>query len=166
MDSKCKKKSQSIKIYKSTLITVVLQFFVCLFCGCFYILWSFFLSLNINCLVRCLYQWEPIHLQVLLQSIWPNLKAVLLMKSSWCIDVLIRHLSCVHGLLQRSCVTDVSITYLPQLNTTHCTASSLPCSIQQCSSQRRDGNTTTATYRNAAAVDYERSFRQQWHCDL
>ncbi len=28
--------------------------------------------------------------------------------------------------------------------------------VPQCSSRRRDGNTTTATYRNAAAVDYER----------
>ncbi len=30
--------------------------------------------------------------------------------------------------------------------------------VPQCSSRHRDGNTTTATYRNAAAVDYERSF--------
>ncbi len=32
--------------------------------------------------------------------------------------------------------------------------------VPQCSSRRRDGNTTTATYRNAAAVDYERSLSQ------
>ncbi len=32
--------------------------------------------------------------------------------------------------------------------------------VPQCSSWRRDGNTTTATYCNAAAVDYECSFRQ------
>ncbi len=30
--------------------------------------------------------------------------------------------------------------------------------VPQCSSRRRDGNTTTATYRNAAAADYERTF--------
>ena len=29
-------------------------------------------------------------------------------------------LRCVHSLLQRSCSTDVSITYLPQVNATHC----------------------------------------------
>ncbi len=29
--------------------------------------------------------------------------------------------------------------------------------VPQCSSRRRDGNTTTATYRNAVAVDYERT---------
>ncbi len=46
------------------------------------------------------------------------------------------------------------------LNATHCTSSSLPWSIPQCSSQRRDGNTTTATYRNAA-VGYERNFSQE-----
>ena len=63
---------------------------------------------------------------------------------------------CVHSLLQRSCVADVSITYLPQLNATHCTSSSLPCSTAM-HSRRRDGNTTTATYRNADAVGYERS---------
>ncbi len=31
--------------------------------------------------------------------------------------------------------------------------------VPQCSSRRRDGNTTTATYCNAAAVDYERNFK-------
>ena len=34
--------------------------------------------------------------------------------------------------------------------------------VAQCSSRRRDGNTTTATYRNAAAVDYERTWL---HCN-
>ncbi len=33
--------------------------------------------------------------------------------------------------------------------------------VAQCSSRRRDGNTTTAAYRNAAAVDYERTFTLQ-----
>ncbi len=31
--------------------------------------------------------------------------------------------------------------------------------VPHCSSQCRDGNTTTATYRNTAAVDNERIFR-------
>ncbi len=63
-------------------------------------------------------------------------------------------LRCVHSLLQRSCSTDVSITYLPQLNATHCTSSSLPCSTaMQQSAQRRKYD--HSTYRNAAAVDYE-----------
>ena len=30
------------------------------------------------------------------------------------------HSRCVHSLLQHSCSTDVSITYLPQVNATHC----------------------------------------------
>ncbi len=64
----------------------------------------------------------------------------------------------VHSLLQHSCVTDVSITYLPQLHPTHCTSSSLPCSIPQCSSQRRDENTTTAAHHNTTTVDYELTF--------
>ncbi len=34
-------------------------------------------------------------------------------------------LSCIRTSLQHSCVTDVSITYLSQLNTMHCTSSSL-----------------------------------------
>ena len=33
--------------------------------------------------------------------------------------------------------------------------------VMQCSSRCRDGNTTTATYHNAAAVDYECSFTAQ-----
>ncbi len=68
-------------------------------------------------------------------------------------------LRCVHSLLQlqRSCVTDVSITYLPQRNPTHCTQVHF-LAVPHCSSRRRDGNTTTATYRNAAAVDYECTF--------
>ncbi len=44
----------------------------------------------------------------------------------------------------------VSITYLPQLKAMHCTSSLLLCS-----SLHRDGNTATATYCNADAVDYE-----------
>ncbi len=36
--------------------------------------------------------------------------------------------------------------------------------VPQCSSQRRDGNTTTATYRNADAVDYERTFSHSSNC--
>ena len=37
-------------------------------------------------------------------------------------------LRCDHGSLPRSCVADVSITYLPQVNTTQCISSSLSCS--------------------------------------
>ena len=33
--------------------------------------------------------------------------------------------------------------------------------VPQCSSRRRDGNTTSATYRNADAVDYERTLRRK-----
>ena len=35
--------------------------------------------------------------------------------------------------------------------------------VPQCSSRHRDENMTTATYRNTAAVDYERSFTLHIH---
>ena len=64
---------------------------------------------------------------------------------------------CIHSLLQRSCSTDVSITYLR--SSTQRTAPQVHfLEVPQCCSRHRDGNTTTATYRNAASVDYERSF--------
>ncbi len=51
---------------------------------------------------------------------------------------------CVHSLLQRSCSTDVSITYLPQLNATHCSKVKI--------------NLTLLQYRNAV-VGAETAFR-------
>ncbi len=55
------------------------------------------------------------------------------------------------------CVTNVLITYLPQLNETHWNLVHF-LALPQCSSRYRDGNTTkTATYGNTAAADYERS---------
>ncbi len=62
-------------------------------------------------------------------------------------------LSCIHTSLQPSCVIDVSITYLPQLNTTYSTCSLL-CSVAQC----RDGNTTNAIHHNADTVKYKQIF--------
>ncbi len=61
---------------------------------------------------------------------------------------------CVHSLLQRSCITDVLITYLLQRNPTHCTQVHF-LAVPQCSSRRRDRNMSTATCHNTAAVNYE-----------
>ena len=70
-------------------------------------------------------------------------------------------LRCIHSLLQHSCVTDVSITIYR--SSTQRTAHQVHfLAVPQCSSRRRDWNTATATYPNAAAVDYERSFRQHY----
>ncbi len=52
-------------------------------------------------------------------------------------------LRCVHSLLQCSCSADVSITYLPQVNATHCSEVKI--------------NLTLLQYR--IAVDYERTLR-------
>ena len=49
---------------------------------------------------------------------------------------------------------------LPQLNARHCSQIHF-AAVQQWSSRCRDGNMTTATYRNAAAVDFERSLTLQ-----
>ncbi len=70
---------------------------------------------------------------------------------------------CIHTSLQRSCVTDVSITYLPQLNATHCSSSSLSCStaMQQVAQRRKyDHCATLIPQRDADAVEYERSFNK------
>ena len=50
-------------------------------------------------------------------------------------------------------------------SSTQCTApQGYFLAVSQCSSQRRDGNTTTATHRNADAVDYERTLRLSPYC--
>ncbi len=59
--------------------------------------------------------------------------------------------------LRYRCIDFVSVTaqrnaLLPQVHF---------LAVPQFSSWRGDGNTTTATYRNAAAVDYERSLRHR-----
>ncbi len=42
-----------------------------------------------------------------------------------------RALRCVKSLLQRSCSTDVSITYLPQVNATHCSKFKISLTLLQ-----------------------------------
>ncbi len=70
-------------------------------------------------------------------------------------------LRCVHSLLQRSCSTDVSITYLPQVIATHCSKVKINLTLlQYCNAVVRAETAFRALqlYCNAAAVDYERSF--------
>ncbi len=66
-------------------------------------------------------------------------------------------LRCVHSPLQRSCVTDVSIT-IYRSSTQRTAPQGHFLVVPQCSSRRRDGITITATSRNADAVDYERTY--------
>ncbi len=69
-------------------------------------------------------------------------------------------LRCVHSLLQHSWSTDVSITYLPQLNATHCrkvkinfTFATAPFTVVD-----TDSISSTATATQLAALYYEHSF--------
>ncbi len=66
-------------------------------------------------------------------------------------------LSFIHTPLQCSYVTDISSIYC---NSMQCTALQVKIdAVSQCSSWCRDGNTSTATYHNTDAVQYEQSFR-------
>ena len=62
--------------------------------------------------------------------------------------------SCIHTPLKRSCVTDVSIIYLPHPKVTHCTQVHCITIIWQSAQRRKYAKTH---HRNADAVEYEQS---------
>ncbi len=102
---------------------------------------------------QCLMFWTDIRVIIRTFEIFENMTRN---KSVLNISEHVAHLRYVHSLRQSSCDTDVSITYLPQLNATRCTSTSLPCSsAMQLSAQRRKYDHG----RNADAVDYDRIFR-------